>query len=123
MADMIPTIIRRSTFLIYLTVLLSGLNSIWFEIITSDYAHKIFSSYFFIEAAILALTIVVGLRNKWIRIFVGILTAAEVVLFFQDRPISPDESLMIIIFGLRVYILIALFSKPANQYYAQITSS
>ena len=120
---MIPTIIRRSTFLIYLTILLSGLNSIWFEIITSDYAHNILSYYFFIEAAILTLTIVIGLRSKWIRMFVGILTAAEVVLFFQDRPVSPDESLMIIIFGLRVYILIALFSKPANQYYSQTTSS
>lgn len=108
--------IKQLAVICYLTIILAAVQSIFEELITTDGAHIIFSTYFFIEVAILAVLISAGLKNKWTRVILALLTFWEVV-FIQDRPFSPDEVLMIVIFGLRLYVLVRLFSGAANRYY------
>jgi hypothetical protein len=109
--------IKRGTIIIYLTIFLAIGQSIFEELGTTDGGHRILSIYFFIEAVTLGLTLLVGLKNSWTRVIIGALTICEIVLFIQDRPVSPDEILMIVIFGLRVFVLVGLFSRELNQYY------
>ena len=117
MTDIVQKKIQRGTIIIYGTILLAVGQSIFLEIVTTDYGHKIISSYFIIETLILGLTIILGLKNKWTRIILGILTICEAGFFLIDKPVSPDELLMIIIFGLRVYVIAGLFNMTMNQYY------
>ncbi|MBT1701034.1 hypothetical protein KK083_29345 [Fulvivirgaceae bacterium PWU4] len=109
--------IKQLTMICYLTVILAALQSIFEELMTTDFAHRIFSTYFFIEVAILVVLLGIGLKNEWTRVILALFTFWEVVLFIQEKPISPDEVLMIIIFALRVYVLVRLFSGAANRYY------
>jgi hypothetical protein len=109
--------IKKWTIIIYLTIAIAAGQSILSEVGTTDNGHKILSTYFFIEITLLGLLLLVGLKNKWTRVLIGLLTFLETALFIADRPVSPDEMLMILIFGLRLYVLIGLFSKEANQYY------
>jgi hypothetical protein len=117
MTDTVRKKIQRGTFIIYGTILLAFGQSILLEIGTTDNGHRIISIYFIIETLILGLMTIFGLRNKWTRIILGILTICETGLFLRDRPISPDELIMIIIFGLRVYVILGLFNGTMNQYY------
>lgn len=112
--------IKQATVLIYITTLLAVIQSVYLHIITTDYAHIILSTHFIIEAVILAVTIFIGLRRKQSRFILGILTLTEVVLFYHERPVSPDELPMIIIFVIRVYVFILLFGKTVNQYYKSV---
>ena len=103
--------------MIYITILLSAGQSILLHLGTTDYGHKIFSTYFIIEILILGLMLLLGLRNKWTRIVLVGLTTFETVLFFRDTPISPDEFLMMIAWCIRVYVIAGLFTGIMNQYY------
>ena len=114
-------IIRQTTLLLYLTVGLATIQSLLMEFLTTDSGHHILSIYFFIEAVILGLIIFLGLQNKRTRVLIALLISVEAVFFFLDKPISPDELLMMIIFGTRVYLLTRLFTKKANQYYSEIS--
>ena len=101
----------------YVTVLLAIGQSVLSEIGTTDDGHTIVSAYFLIEALIIMLVMVPGFKNRWARVIIAVLTVCEMVLFIQDRPVSPDELLMIVIFALRVYVVVGLFRKPMSQYY------
>jgi len=98
-----PITSKRIKILGYGSVALAGLNSVWLEMITSDYAHEVFSKYFFVELAILLAIFFTGLKANWAKILFGLLGLLEVWFVFEDTPISPDDLPMIIIFGLRVY--------------------
>ena len=117
MTDIAQRKIKRGTIIIYLTIFLAIGQSIFEEIGTTDGGHVILSFYFVVETLILALTLFLGLKNRWTRVIIGILTICETILFIQDRPVSPHEILMITIFGLRVFVLIGLFSRDVRQYY------
>lgn len=106
--------LRKAKILVYITVALAALNSFWFEVITSDYAHEIFSKYFFVELVILLTTIFIGFETKWAKILFAFLELIEIWFFFLDASISPDETLMLIIFGLRVYIFVLLLRAKAD---------
>ena len=117
MADSIQRRIRRGTILIYGSLLLAVGQSTQLHLGTTDYAHRIFSIYFISETLILGVTAIGGLRNKWTRVILVLLTALETILFFQDTPISPDYILMIIAWCIRVYVIAGLFTGAMNQYY------
>lgn len=117
MTDEIERKIKRGTVLIYITIFLAAGQSIFLHLVTTDYGHKIISTYFIIEILILGLTIFLGLKNKWTRTILIGLTICETVLFFQDVPISPDDLLMMIIWTIRIYVIVGLFSRTMNQYY------
>src|SRR5688572_26689159 len=110
MTDIIRRKIRRGTILIYGTILLAVAQSFLLHLITTDYAHKIVSTYFIIEILILGVVVIWGLKNKWTRIIFVVLTVWETILFFQDTPISPDYILMIIAWSIRVYVIVGLFT-------------
>jgi hypothetical protein len=105
----IPTIgarkIKRATILIYVTVLLAAGQSILLHLGTSCNGHEVFSTYFMVEVLILALTVAVGLKNKWTRMIFVLLLSWETIIFFKDMPISPDGLLMIFIWAVRVYVV------------------
>lgn len=109
--------IKQLAIVCYLTIILAALQSIFEELGTTDGGHYIFSTYFCIEVAMLGVLLTAGLKNKWTRVIVALFTLWEAVLFIQDKPVSPHEILMIVIFGLRVYVLVRLFSGAANRYY------
>lgn len=117
MTDSIQRRIKRGTILIYVTLLLALGQSILLHLGTTDYAHRIVSTYFIIEILILGVTVIGGLKNKWTRVIFIALTTFETILFFQDTPISPDEILMIIVWCIRVYVIVGLFTGTMNQYY------
>jgi hypothetical protein len=119
MPDIPQKRIKRATIIIYLTFFLAAGQSIFEELGTTDGGHIILSFYFFIEVALAGFTFFLGLKNGLTRIVIGILTICECILFILDRPVSPDEILMIIIFGLRVFVLLGLFSREVNQYYKE----
>jgi hypothetical protein len=109
--------IKRGTILIYGSLMLAAGQSILLHLGTTDYAHRIVSAYFVIEALILVVTVIAGLKNKWTRVVLVVLTALETILFFQDTPVSPDDILMIIVWCIRVYVIAGLFIGTMNQYY------
>lgn len=103
---------NRATILTILTVVLSGLQSVLLHIITTDFAHKYFSIYFFVELFILLLTLSTGLKRKISTILFLLAFIFETVWFFiNERPISPDVSLMLIVGAIRIYILIGLLKR------------
>ena len=120
MHDIVQKKLRRGTIMIYGTVALALMQSIYLEIITSDYAHQMASPYFFIEIVVLVVMIAAGLKNKWTRIILSVLMLCEVVLFLQDSPVSPDELLMVIIFCLRAYVIIGLFGRTINNHFKTV---
>ena len=117
MTDVAQRKVKRGAIIIYLTILFAIGQSIFEELGTTDGGHRILSIYFLIETLLLGLTLLVRLRNRWTRVMIGALIICEAILFIQDRPISPDEILMIVIFGVRVFVLVGLFSGEVNQYY------
>lgn len=99
------TYINKATILTVLTVGLAGLQSYLLHIGTTDYAHKVLSTYFYLELFILLLTISTGLRNRFFATIYFAIFLLEVALFFiNERPISPDNLIMIIIVIVRIYI-------------------
>ena len=103
--------------MIYGTLLIAVGQSVLHNLGTTDYAHRIISTYFVIETLILGVIIIGGLKNKWTRVILVVLTALETILFFQDTPIRPDHVLMIIAWCIRVYVIAGLFTRTMNQYY------
>lgn len=117
MTDTIRRKIKRGTILIFGTTLLAAGQSILLHLRTTDYAHKIVSTYFIIEILILGTMIILGLKNKWTRVILLFLTIWETVLFFQETPYSPDYILMMIIWCVRVYVIAELLFGAINKYY------
>jgi hypothetical protein len=109
--------ISRGTWIMLGTTLLAAGQSIYEELSTSDYAHVIVSRYFVVESIMLLLIVSMGLRNKWTRILLIAPVLYEAWLFFLDSPVSPHELLMVVIFGLRVYVISLLFGNTMNRYY------
>ncbi len=100
---------NRATILTILTVGLSGLQTLWLHRITSCYGHQFFSEYFYLEMAILLLTLLTGLKRKiYIISYAAIFVFETVWFFINERPISPDELLMLTVGVTRIYILIWL---------------
>lgn len=107
---------NRATILAILTVGLAGLQSYLLHIGTTDFAHNIFSLYFFAELFILILTIITGLKSKTFATIFFLTFAFEIVWFFiYDRPISPDLFLMLVIGTTRIYILYSLFKRQTAK--------
>jgi hypothetical protein len=107
---------NRATILTILTVGLSGLQSVLLHIGTTDFAHKIFSTYFFIELFIFLLTVITGLKQKIFAILFLFVFVFETVWFcINERPISPDVLLMLIVGAIRIYILIWLLKQLAKN--------
>jgi hypothetical protein len=103
---------NKATILTILTVGLSGLQSVLLHIGTTDFAHKYFSMYFFVELFILLLTLTTGLKKKIYAMLFLLVFIFEIVWFFRnERPISPDVLLMIIVGASRIYILIWLLKR------------
>ena len=103
---------NRATILTILTVGLSGLQSVLLHIGTTDFAHKYFSTYFFVELFILLLTLSTGLKRKIYAILFLLALIFEMLWFFiNERPISPDVLLMLIVGATRIYILIWLLKR------------
>jgi hypothetical protein len=117
MTDSIQRQIKSGTILLYGTILLAVGQSLLLHLGTTDYAHKIISTYFIIEILLLGVTVIGGLRNKWTRVILVVLTVVETVLFFQDTPISPDDTLMIVAWCVRVYVIAGLFTGTMNRHY------
>jgi hypothetical protein len=104
--------LNRATFLTILTVGLSGLQSILLHIGTTDFAHKYFTIYFFVELFILLLTLATGLKKKTYAILFLLAFIFEAVWFFiNERPISPDVLSMLIVGATRIYILIWVIKR------------
>ena len=90
--------------LLVITLILALLQSTLVEYTTTDYAHNIFSLYFFIEILIL-IALVFGYNKKWFPIFLLITLVAESITFLlNDLPFSTDNSLMALIFVIRLYV-------------------
>ena len=107
---------NRATILTIMTVGLSGLQSVLLHIGTTDFAHKFFSTYFFFELFIFLLTIITGLKQKIFAILFLLVFVFETVWFFiNERPISPDILLMLIVGATRIYILIWLLKRLAKN--------
>ena len=107
---------NRATILTILTVGLSGLQSVLLHIGTTDFAHKYFSTYFFVELFILLLTLSTGLKRKTYAILFLLAFIFETVWFFiNERPISPDVLLMLIVGATRIYILTWLLKRRQNE--------
>jgi hypothetical membrane protein len=107
---------NRATILTILTVGLSGLQSVLLHIGTTDFAHKYFSTYFFVELFILLLTLSTGLKRKTFAILFLLAFIFETVWFFiNERPISPDVLLMLIVGATRIYILTWLLKRRQNE--------
>ena len=103
---------NRATILTILTVGLSGLQSVLLHIGTTDFAHKYFSTYFFVELFIFLLTLSTGLKRKIYAILFLLALIFEMLWFFiNERPISPDVLLMLIVGATRIYILIWLLKR------------
>jgi hypothetical protein len=103
---------NRATILTILTVGLSGLQSVLLHIGATDFAHKYFSTYFFIEIFIFLLTLATGLKRKTYAILFLLAFIFEILWFFMnERPISPDILLMLIVGATRIYILIWLLKR------------
>src|SRR5688572_19876553 len=117
MTDTIRRKIKHGTILIYGTILLAAGQSILLHLRTTDYGHKIISTYFIIEILILGVTIILGLKNKWTRIILVVLTIWETILFFKETPIGPDDILMMMTWSIRVYVITGLFTGTMTQYY------
>jgi len=100
---------NRATNLILLTVVLAGLQSYLDHITTSDYAHSYISVYFYIEIALLTLTLLTGLRNKLSMTIYLIIFLIETVYFFiKERPYSPGDLLMMVVGLIRIYVYVWL---------------
>jgi hypothetical protein len=82
--------------------------------ITLDDGHEIFSKYFFVEAVILLTVFFTGLRVTWARMLYVLLGLVEVWFFYEGIPISPDDLPMILIFGLRLYVLVLSIRERAD---------
>jgi hypothetical protein len=103
---------NRATILTLLTVGLSGVQSVLLHIGTTDFAHKYFSTYFFIELFIFLLAIITGLKHKiYARLFLLVFIFEIALFFINERPISPDVILMLIVGATRIYILIWLLNR------------
>jgi len=107
--------IKKMTFLLYLTIGIAIVQSMYEHIITSDFAHQIISTYFIIECIILGVAIFIGLKNKFGFALIALLTLTESILFLLNIPISPDEFLMVLIFCIRIYILIWILKRNRSQ--------
>ena len=107
---------NKATILTFLTIGLSGLQSYLLHIFTTDFAHKYFSEYFYLELAIFILTITTGLKSKWSATAYFIVFIIEVFWFIKtERPYGPDHSLMLIAGAIRIYILIWLLKQLTNN--------
>jgi hypothetical protein len=107
---------NRATILTILTVGLSSLQSVLLHIGTTDFAHKYFSTYFFLELFIFVLTIVTGLKQKiHVILFLLVFVFETVWFFINERPISPDVLLMLIVGVTRIYILFWLLKRMAKN--------
>jgi hypothetical protein len=103
---------NRATILTLLTVGLSGVQSVLLHVGTTDFTHKYFSPYFFFELFIFLLTIITGLKHKiYARLFLVVFIFEIVWFFINERPISPDAILMLIVGATRIYILIWLLKR------------
>ena len=102
----------RGIILTIITVALSALQSFLLHVGTTDFGHSYFSVYFFIEIFILLLTIVTGLRRRIELITFLFAFLFEIVWFFiNERPISPDIFLMLIVGVTRIYIFVLLLKR------------
>ena len=101
-----------ATILTTLTGVLSGLQAIYLHSITTDYGHKFFSEYFYFELVIFLLTIFTGFKRNIYVIFFMLLFIVEAVWYFiYERPISPDDLLMLIVGLIRIYVLTWLLKR------------
>ncbi len=102
----------KGTILTIITVGLSAIQSVLLHVGTTDFAHSYFSVYFFVEVFILLLTIITGLQQKTEVITLFFAFIFEVVYFFiNERPISPDVSLILIVGVTRIYIFVWLLKR------------
>jgi len=107
---------NKATILTILTVGLSGFQSVLLHIGTTDFAHKYFSIYFFLELFIFTLTIITGLKEKVFALLFLLVFIFETVWFFtNERPISPDVLIMLIVGATRIYILIWLKKRLVKK--------
>ncbi len=107
---------NRATILTILTVGISWLQSVLLHIGTTDFAHKYFSTYFFVELFIFLLTLITGLKQKIFALLFLLAFIFEIALFFiNERPIRPDIFLMLIVGGTRIYILIWLLKRLTKK--------
>jgi hypothetical protein len=107
---------NRATILTILTVGLSGLQTLWLHQITSCYGHKFFSEYFYFELTILFLILLTGLKRKiYIISYAAIFVFETIWFIINERPISPDDLLMLIVGATRIYILIWLLKRLTTK--------
>lgn len=107
---------NRATLLTIVTVGLAAVQSYLMHIGTTDFAHNIFSFYFYAELLILLLAVATGLRNKTVAVIFLLIFVTEIVWFFiYDLPVSPHLFLMYIIGATRVYIIYWLFKRYRNN--------
>jgi|GEM_PF-2289671 len=108
--------INKATILTILTVVLAGLQSYMFHVGTTDYAHKILSVYFYIELFILLWAIFTGLRNKtFVAIYLLVFLFEAILFFIKEKPISPDNFVMVIVGILRIYIFYWLIKQVTKK--------
>jgi len=103
---------NRAVILTMITVMLSGLQAIYSHNITTDYAHKFFSEYFYLELIIFLLAIFTGFKRYIYLILFMLFFIFEAVWFFiNERPIGPDDLLMLIVGSIRIYVLVWLLKR------------
>ncbi len=107
---------NKASILTILTIGLAMLQTLWLHMITTDFAHEFFSVYFYIELAVFLLTIITGLRYKIaLAIYLLFFLFESVWFFINERPISPDNSLMLIAGAIRIYIFIWLYKQYSHN--------
>ncbi len=108
--------INRATILTTISIALASVQSVLLQIWTTDSGHKIFSIYFFLELFILLLTLSTGLKTRLSMIIFLLTFLFETFWFIKnERPISPDLFLMLIIGLTRIYILYWLTKQYKNK--------
>ena len=112
-------LIKNSTILLLVSFGAAVVQAFWLGASTTVYPIAISSTFCFCEVALLILTLYPSLKNKQTRLFLTLLTTVEIVLFFLHKPIAINESLLMLIFLIRIYVLVGLYRKDANKFYEQ----
>ena len=111
--------IKNSTILLLVSFGAAVVQAFWLASSTTVYPIVISSIFCFCEVVLVIVTLYPGLKNKQTRMFLTLITAMEIILFFLHKPIAINESLLILVFLIRIYVLVGLYRKDANKFYEQ----
>lgn len=116
-------LIKNSTILLLVSFVAAVVQAFWLAASTTVYPIVVSSIFCFCEVTLVILTLYPSLKNKQTRLFLTLITVVEIILFFLDKPIAINESLLMLVFLIRIYVLVGIYRKDANKFYEQKMSS